>query len=107
MHFNSRLLGSTLLGLALVVLTACGGGGGGGSGIASSNSLAANAMRVTVDAGPAGTNYNVNRLYADVTICQAGNSRLCQTIDHVLVDTGSTGLRVLSTVLNPLCNRSR
>lgn len=106
MHFNSRLLGRTLLGLALVVLTACGGGGG-GSGIASSNGLAANAMRVTVDAGPAGTGYNVNRLYADVTICQAGNSRLCQTIDHVLVDTGSTGLRLLSTVLNPALNLGR
>ena len=74
MHFNRRLLASTLLGLVLVVLTACGGGGGGGSGIASSNGLATNAMRVTVDAGPAGTGYNVNRLYADVTICQAGNS---------------------------------
>ncbi len=110
---------------ALVVsfMAACGGGGNGnvsapagaaGSATSSSSNgsvpgtstvLAANVLPVTVDKGPAGN--NVNRLYTDVTICQAGNPALCQTIDHVLVDTGSTGLRLLSEVVSPSLNLSR
>ena len=101
-------------------LSACGGGGGssssgvsapadaGGSIISvGSNGSAsgANVLSVTVDKGPAGN--NVNRLYADVTICQAGSTILCQTIDHVLVDTGSTGLRLLSEVVSPALNLAR
>ena len=39
-----------------------------------------------------------------MTICQAGSTTLCQTIDHVLVDTGSTGLRLLSGVVSPSLN---
>ncbi len=52
---------------------------------------------VYVDTGP--TSYNVNRLYTDVTICAPGTTQ-CQTIDHVLVDTGSVGLRLLSSVVS-------
>ncbi len=95
------------------LLTACGGGGGdatvsasagtpassgSGSVPAAGPALASNVIAVTVDKGPAGI--NVNRLYTDVTICQPGTT-LCQTINHVLVDTGSTGLRLLSGVLSP------
>lgn len=88
------------------LFTACGGGGGdapASSGIGSvpvaSPALASNAIAITVDKGPAGI--NVNRLYTNVTICQTGSSTLCQTINHVLVDTGSSGLRLLSGVLSP------
>ena len=95
------------------LLTACGGGGSApasssgsattgsssGSAPAASASVASNILAVTVDKGPAGN--NVNRLYTDVTICQPGSTTLCQTIDHVLVDTGSTGLRLLSGVVSP------
>jgi len=56
-----------------------------------------NAMSVTVDAGPEGR--NVNRLYPTVTVCAPGSTSLCQTIDHVLVDTGSIGLRLLASEL--------
>lgn len=63
--------------------------------------VAANELRVVVDAGPAGTTGNVNRLYTDVTICVPGSKTQCQTIDHVLVDTGSTGLRLLASVVRP------
>ena len=59
----------------------------------------ANTMIVTVDAGPDNSGYNVNRLYTSVTICYPGSGTLCQTIDHVLVDTGSTGLRLLASTL--------
>jgi hypothetical protein len=52
-----------------------------------------NVVAVTVDAGPL-SNY-VNGIFADVTVCVPGTGN-CQTIDHVLVDTGSMGLRLLS-----------
>ena len=52
-----------------------------------------NQLPVSVDAGPTG-NY-VNGLFATVTVCTPGNTN-CQTIDHVLVDTGSNGLRLLA-----------
>ena len=108
--FKNVLLIAMLAGL----LTACGGGGGdvtasastgtttsngSGSVPAAGPALASNVLAVTVDTGPAGI--NVNRLYTNVTICQPGSTTLCQTIDHVLVDTGSTGLRLLSGVLSP------
>ena len=69
--------------------------------------LASNAIAVAVDAGPATTAGNVNRLYADVTICEVGNASNCQTIDHVLVDTGSTGLRILASAISPALNLNR
>lgn len=89
--------------LALALwLVACGGGGSPppkspdvGLGNPSSG---ANVMSVYVDEGPTGN--EVNRLYTDVRICQPGSATACQTIDHVLVDTGSTGLRLLASALN-------
>lgn len=91
---------------ACLILACCGGGGGGGGNSNSSASSqpapqqqAANQIAVTVDSGPAGLNA-VNGLFASVTICAPGTSN-CQTIDHVLVDTGSSGLRVLASVIAP------
>jgi hypothetical protein len=116
----------TLVGAALLalVVSACGGGGGGGSSGASttansssstgsSNSstsstgstvtntspssqvLAANAVRVTVDSGVS----NVpNMPFVSVTLCVPGTTQ-CQTIDHMLVDTGSWGVRVFASQL--------
>lgn len=119
--FNNMLKTFVCTALVVSFLSACGGGGGGGvsapaagsatpgsnagSAPAAGTALAANVLPVTVDKGPAGN--NVNRLYTDVTICQAGSTTLCQTIDHVLVDTGSTGLRLLSEVVSPALNLSR
>ena len=40
-----------------------------------------------------------NTLYTTVTICVPGSTTECQTIDHVQVDTGSSGLRILGPVL--------
>lgn len=49
--------------------------------------------------GPAGGYYN--GVFTSVTICAPGTSN-CQTVDNVLVDTGSIGLRVLSSALTTL-----
>ena len=59
-------------------------------------SPAQNFQTITVNAGPA-NNY-FNGAFTTVTICVPGQSS-CQTIDGVLVDTGSSGLRVLASAL--------
>jgi hypothetical protein len=55
-----------------------------------------NVANVYVDKGPTGQALNV--LFTDITVCVPGTTQ-CQTIDHVEVDTGSTGLRLISSVL--------
>lgn len=98
---------------ALLAVAGCGGSGGsstttggsssGGSsssssgGSSSGGTLASNQVAITIDGGP--TNGAFNIPYVSVTICVPGTTT-CQTIDHVTVDTGSYGLRILSSVLN-------
>ena len=62
----------------------------------SSSSSAPNVLPVVVNAGP--TNNALNQLFATVTVCAPGTSS-CQAISGILVDTGSVGLRVLSSAL--------
>lgn len=98
----------TAAGLA-VLLAACGGGGGGDGGTSGAAggalsgsptaTLAANQVEVTVDAGPPGTSV-INELYVSVTVC-APNSGNCQTINNILVDTGSSGLRLMASAVAP------
>ena len=57
-----------------------------------------NVASVVVDAGP--TNNSVNTLFVSVTVCAPGSTTSCQTIDHIQVDTGSYGLRLLAPVLS-------
>ncbi len=55
-----------------------------------------NVVPLTVDAGPPGLSQaDYNTPFTTVTVCIPGTNN-CQTIDHVLVDTGSTGLRLLA-----------
>jgi Protein of unknown function (DUF3443) len=53
-----------------------------------------NVQPIVVNSGPAG-NY-ANGLFTSITICVPSSST-CQTIDGILVDTGSYGLRILSS----------
>jgi hypothetical protein len=89
-----RNLASLAVAGVLMLVAGCGGGGGGGT----TPVLDANMQTVVVGPGP--TN-NVNLLFTTVTICAPGSASNCQTIDHVLVDTGSSGLRVVSSQLSP------
>lgn len=57
-----------------------------------------NVLPVHVDPGPAAVGY-VNGLFASATLCIPGTNE-CQTIDHLLVDTGSVGVRVLEAALS-------
>jgi hypothetical protein len=94
----------------IFALSACGGGGsgslagsGGNGGNGGSGGIAAagpNVATITVDAGPTGTVGGFNTPFVTVTICAPGSATNCQTIDHIEVDTGSYGLRVISSVIN-------
>jgi len=81
---------------ALGFLTACGGGGSTPVGVPQPPVAGQNIQPITVDGGPLG-NYS-NGAFVSVNICVPG-STTCQTIDHVLVDTGSFGLRLLGSAV--------
>lgn len=67
----------------------------GNSNSSSSNkTVPANTVPLSVDPGPTGS--CTNCLYTTVTVCAPGTAT-CQSIDHVLVDTGSFGLRLLAS----------
>ncbi len=84
-------------GLACLGLVSCGGGGGGGGGANTAAPAVANQIAVVVDAGPPGANA-INAPYASITVCVPGTTN-CQTIDHLLIDTGASGVRILASVL--------
>lgn len=84
--------------MMLSTVSGCGGGGGGDSNPPAS---VPNVLAVTVDTGPAGVTPNVNIPFVSIRICAPGSTTACQTIDHILLDTASTGLRIMASVLNP------
>jgi hypothetical protein len=93
---------------ALGFLTACGSGSGSTPvGVPQPPAAGQNVQPITVDGGLFG-NYD-NGVFVSVNVCVPGTST-CQTIDHILVDTGSFGLRILASqltiALNPLTDSS-
>jgi hypothetical protein len=103
---SRRLLAIVATGAIIASLAGCGGGGGGGGNSSSGGGGATpptptpvnNTQPVIVEQGPGGF---PNLLFTSVTICAPGGSTTCSTIDHIQVDTGSTGLRILSSALPP------
>jgi len=77
--------------IAAALLIACGGSSTKPNGIAAP---ASNVQAITVNSGPA-NNY-VNGVFTTITVCVPSSSN-CQVIDGILVDTGSYGLRLLSS----------
>jgi hypothetical protein len=75
-----------------------GGSGTGGTSPDGGSSTTDNSVPMIVNAGPANTD-SVDVPFISVTICVPGTNN-CQTIDSVTVDTGSSGMRVLSSVLS-------
>ncbi len=82
----------------LLLLQACGGGGAGSSPVPSPPPLPSgpNVAPLIVDAGPAQLGVNLPSI--SVRLCAPGTTD-CHTIDHILVDTGSSGLRVIASAL--------
>jgi hypothetical protein len=88
-HKKLRLPVLAVSGVAF--MAACGGGSSHQNAIAGS---ASNVAAISVNSGPA-NNY-ANGVFTSVTVCVPSSSN-CQTIDGILVDTGSYGLRLLSS----------
>ena len=115
--------------LFTLLVVACGGGGGGSeptTGISStptptptptpaptamacdgSTSIGSgNVAPLFVDGFPCAAGGTVgaanvpNTPYVSVQVCAPGSTTNCQTIDHVILDTGSTGLRIAASALN-------
>jgi hypothetical protein len=82
-----------------ILFVECGGSGGGSNTAADSPQ---NIHPIVVNGGPTADSSSSyiypNAAFTSVTICVPGTST-CQTIDGVLVDTGSSGLRLLSSAL--------
>ncbi len=58
----------------------------------------ANVVTLTVDSGPAAASGQINHAYVTVKVC-VPSSQTCANIDHVLLDTGSNGLRLVGSLL--------
>jgi hypothetical protein len=126
LEFSVGFQALVAISIVAVLMVACGGGGGGGSGSSSSSSTPienvnrngtspltaiptpptpGNVVPITIDAGPPGAS-EINIAYVSVTVCTPspwppGITAACQTIDHVMLDTGSSGLRLLNFALDP------
>jgi hypothetical protein len=100
-----RIFFSVLFSGIFVATVGCGGSGSSSTSSGSSGSTPAvnNVQTITVNTGPtAGPPINspaINEAFTSVTVCAPGSTTNCQTISGILVDTGSPGLRVLSSAL--------
>lgn len=90
-------LSASAAGSASYTLT-CTGSGGTASASTALSVNAANVLAMTVDRGPEGNSFN--QPFVSVTVCVPGSAS-CRTIDRVLVDTGSDGLRLMASALGP------
>ncbi len=103
-----RALGLAAAALLALAVSGCGGGGGGSSAPPAPSApplVGANQLLVTIENNPAVTAVaptvaTVNIPYVTVTVCNA--SAQCTSIDHVVLDTGSYGLRLLQSALGGL-----
>ncbi len=96
--FPSRVFLSFGMAVASVWMFGCGGASNSASEPSQNGgNPVSNVQPITVNAGP-DFNY-VDGAFTSVTICVPGSATNCQTIDGILVDTGSFGLRILSSAL--------
>src|SRR5580658_9326153 len=88
---------------ALASTAGCSGYGTPTSTTTTTTSSTSNVQAITVSTGPSAAP-PLNAPYIDgaftsVTVCVPGSTTSCQTIGGILVDTGSAGLRILSSAL--------
>ena len=129
MNSTKFFLKSALLTLFILHIAACGSSSGGGSsysgsapnaggsnssgGTCTATSFAessypstgvftSNVVSVTVNGSTCGGNSSQypNEPCVQVTICSPSDPNNCQTINNILLDTGSYGLRIFSSVIN-------
>ncbi len=100
MKFSNGLVVNNLLRLITVIAiglcSACGGGGGGSDtsqgASPSESSSDANVHPIAVNGGAIGI---PNLAFTTVTVCEPGSTR-CVSVNNVIVDTGSSGLRLVA-----------
>ena len=105
MRCADRSLAARLVAPVLaILLAACGGNSSettttGGGPIVLDTPTGPNTTEIVIDTGPAaGFSFGVaNVPYVTVTVCAPGSATACVTIDHVFLDTGSYGLRILKS----------
>jgi hypothetical protein len=83
--------------VALAFLAACGGSSS-SSNQSTTTTTGNNVQSIAVNGGPVAGQIYPNGAFTSVTLCSPGTSN-CQTVDGILVDTGSSGLRVLASAL--------
>jgi len=80
-------------------------GSGGGSGTGTGSNTGSNVLAISVNGGPEVNQPNgyiyENAAFASAKICAPGSSN-CVTIDNLLVDTGSTGIRIFQSQVSSL-----
>jgi hypothetical protein len=84
--------------LAASLLSACIRNNGPAALSAKPPSTTPNTVPITVDTGPSAATGQINHAYVTVKVCAAGQTQ-CATIDHVWLDTASSGLRLMRSVL--------
>lgn len=98
-----------------VTLSACGSGGTAASSATnttqpttaeSQNSTTSNVVPIVIDGGPTGQSPD-NTPFVSVTVCSTNSPTNCQTIDHIILDTGSMGLRIFASKLNSSLNLTK
>lgn len=82
----------------LAFLVGCGGSGSGTPKGVPTGGNGSNVQAIAVDGGPVPSTIYPNGAFTTVTICAPGTTN-CQAIDGILVDTGSFGLRILSSAI--------
>ncbi|PRC92580.1 DUF3443 family protein [Solimicrobium silvestre] len=66
-----------------------------------------NTTQIVVDGFPCAAGGGVGQInqvdqpYVSVKICAPGSTTNCQIIDHIILDTGSTGLHIMASALSP------
>ncbi len=92
-------------------LAGCGGGSSTtttttGTTTSTGSSSGSNVLAVAVNGGPEANQQNgsiyENAAFASATVCAPGSTSNCVTIDNLLVDTGSSGLRVFDSEVSSL-----
>jgi len=92
--------GRLAVAMSLMVWAGCSGGGSSSTPVTTGTTSVTNTAAVTVGFGALGPSGEyVNGIWTSVTVCAPGSTSNCQTIPNVLVDTGSVGLRLLSSAL--------
>lgn len=83
----------------LIVVASCGGGS---SSVTTTTPppTVNNSVDIAVNLGPSGD--YADGLFTSVQVCAPGSTTNCVTVPYVLVDTGSSGLRLLSGALGSL-----